>query len=67
MLTVFFTYLSIGLSLYRIVEISRQATLLFKLGALAMTSAGILNILGFIRGKGFTLCTPLTGQMSIYD
>lgn len=66
-LTVFFTYLAIGLSLYRIVEISRQATLLFKLGALAMTLAGILNILEFIRGSGFTLRIPFAGQMKIYD
>lgn len=66
-LTVFFTYLAIGLSLYRIVEISRQATLLFKGGAVAMALAGILNIAEFLRGSGFTLCIPLSGQMRIYD
>jgi cytochrome c biogenesis protein CcdA len=65
--TIFLTYMAIGLSLYRIVELSQTASWIATFGGLVMIAMGLLNLYEFIRGKGFTLRMPFSGQMEIYN
>jgi cytochrome c biogenesis protein CcdA len=65
-LTIFITYLAVGLTLYRIIELSNYAYWIAKLGGVAMILLAILNLAEFLTNKGFTLRIPLMGQMEIY-
>jgi hypothetical protein len=62
-ITIFLTYMAIGLSLYRIVELSQTANWVVFAGGLAMIAMGLLNLYEFYRGKGFTFRMPFSGQM----
>ncbi len=66
-ITIFLTYMAIGLSLYRIVEISQTASWIVIFGGLVMVAMGLLNLYEFTQGKGFTLRMPFSGQMEVYN
>jgi cytochrome c biogenesis protein CcdA len=65
--TIFLTYMAIGLSLYRLVEISEAANWVVTIGGVIMIGMGLLNLIEFIRNKGFTLRMPFSGQMEVYN
>ena len=65
--TIFLTYMAIGLSLYRLVEISEAANWVVKIGGVVMIGMGLLNLVEFLRKKGFTLRMPFSGQMEVYN
>lgn len=66
-ITIFLTYMAIGLSLYKLVELSQRAIWIVKVGAVVLVLMGLLNLFEFISGRGFTLRMPFSGQMEVYN
>jgi cytochrome c biogenesis protein CcdA len=64
---VFLAYTVIGLSLYKIVELTEFTTLIARAGAIIMIFLGLLTIKDYFFRNSFSLRIPLMGQIAIYE